>query len=320
MKDLRLVSFLPAATEMACALGLEKQLVGVTHECDFPLLAWSKPVVVRNALALEKMTMREIDLAVSECIGSGRSLYEVDEGLLESLAPTHILTQALCQVCAPSGNEITRALNALPSKPKIVWFTPHCLEDIFDNLRELGKVADRWDEASKIIASARDRLRQTAELVQNEPRPRVLCLEWTDPYYCCGHWVPEMVEIAGGKDALGRKGADSLRIPWSEIASWSPEVLVVSPCGFGTKKAIELTKQLLERPGWSEVPAVHAGRVFAVDANAYFARPGPRVVDGVELLAHLIHPDLCIWNGPSDAFLAVRAADISLNEPLLQVS
>jgi iron complex transport system substrate-binding protein len=320
MKDLRLVSFLPAATEMACALGLEKQLVGVTHECDFPLLAWSKPVVVRNALALEKMTMREIDLAVSECIGSGRSLYEVDEGLLESLAPTHILTQALCQVCAPSGNEITRALNALPSKPHRVWFTPHCLEDIFDNLRELGKVADRWDEASKIIASARDRLRQTAELVQNEPRPRVLCLEWTDPYYCCGHWVPEMVEIAGGKDALGRKGADSLRIPWSEIASWSPEVLVVSPCGFGTKKAIELTKQLLERPGWSEVPAVHAGRVFAVDANAYFARPGPRVVDGVELLAHLIHPDLCIWNGPSDAFLAVRAADISLNEPLLQVS
>jgi iron complex transport system substrate-binding protein len=320
MKDLRLVSFLPAATEMACALGLEEQLVGVTHECDFPLLAWSKPVVVRNALALEKMTMREIDVAVSECIGSGRSLYEVDEGLLESLAPTHILTQALCQVCAPSGNEITRALNALPSKPKIVWFTPHCLEDIFDNLRELGKVADRWDEASKIIASARDRLRQTAELVQNEPRPRVLCLEWTDPYYCCGHWVPEMVEIAGGKDALGRKGADSVRIPWSEIASWSPEVLIVSPCGFGTKKTIELTKQLLERPGWSEVPAVHAGRVFAVDANAYFARPGPRVVDGVELLAHLIHPDLCIWNGPSDAFLAVRAADISLNEPLVQVS
>jgi iron complex transport system substrate-binding protein len=302
MNDLRLISFLPAATEMACALGLGKQLVGVTHECDFPSLARSKPIVVRNALALEKMTMREIDAAVSECVGSGRSLYEVDECLLEKLAPTHILTQALCQVCAPSGNEITRALNALPFKPEVVWFTPHTLEDIFDNLRELGQLAGRLAKAQDLVASAHRRLQKTAELVQNEPRPRVLCLEWTDPYYCCGHWVPEMIEIAGGEDALGRKGADSLRIPWSEIASWSPEILIISPCGFGTDKAVELTRSLLRQPGWSELPAVRHRRVFAVDANAYFARPGPRVVDGVELLSHLIHPEICAWNGPPNAF------------------
>jgi iron complex transport system substrate-binding protein len=309
MNDLRIISFLPAATEMACALGLGNDLVGVTHECDFPLLARTKPIVVRNALALEKMTVREIDVAVSECIGSERSLYEVDERLLERLAPTHILTQALCQVCAPSGNEITRALNALPFKPEIVWFTPHYLEDIFDNLRELGQLAGRLGKAQDLIASAIGRLQKTAELVQNEPRPRVLCLEWTDPYYCCGHWVPEMVEIAGGEDTLGRKGADSVRIPWSEIASWSPEILIVSPCGFGTGKAVELTKTLLRQPGWSELPAVRHQRVFAVDANAYFARPGPRVVDGVELLAHLIHPEICSWNGPIDAFLPIRASD-----------
>jgi iron complex transport system substrate-binding protein len=308
MDDLRIISFLPAATEMACALGLGEQLVGVTHECDFPSLARSKPIVVRNALALDKMTMREIDVAVSECIGSGRSLYEVDERLLERLAPTHILTQALCQVCAPSGNEITQVLKALPFKPEIVWFAPHSLEDIFENLRELGQLAGRLGKAQDLLSSAHNRLQKTVELLRNEPRPRVLCLEWTDPYYCCGHWVPEMVEIAGGEDALGRKGADSVRIPWSEIAAWSPEVLIVSPCGFGTNKAVELTEPLLRQPGWSELPAVRHQRVFAVDANAYFARPGPRIVDGVELLAHLIHPQICAWNGPTDAFSPVRAS------------
>jgi iron complex transport system substrate-binding protein len=307
MNDLRIISFLPAATEMACALGLSKELVGVTHECDFPFLARTKPVVVRNALALEKMTMQEIDVAVSECIGSGGSLYQVDERLLEKLAPTHILTQALCQVCAPSGNEITRALKALPSKPEIVWFTPHCLQDIFDNLRQLGQLAGRLAQAEDLSASAYRRLQKIRELVQNEPRPRVLCLEWTDPYYCCGHWVPEMLDIAGGADTLGRKGADSVRITLSEIASWSPEVLIVSPCGFGTEKAVELTKQLLGRPGWSDLPAVRHQRVFAVDANAYFARPGPRVVDGVELLAHLIHPEICSWTGPINSFSLVHA-------------
>ena len=308
MNDLRFISFLPAATEMACALGLGKELVGVTHECDFPSLARTKPIVVRNALALEKMTVQEIDSAVSECIGTGRSLYEVDERLLERLAPTHILTQALCQVCAPSGNEITRALNALPSKPQIVWFTPHYLEDIFGNLRELGQLAGRLAQAQNLIASARRRLRKTAELVRKEPRPRVLFLEWTDPYYCCGHWVPEMIELGGGQDALGRKGSDSVRISWSEIASWSPEVLIVSPCGFGTQKALELTMSLIQQPGWSDLPAARHQRVFAVDANAYFARPGPRVADGVELLAHLIHPKSCSWNGPNDAFSPVRCS------------
>jgi iron complex transport system substrate-binding protein len=235
----------------------------------------------------------------------------VDEHLLEILAPTHILTQALCQVCAPSGNEITRALNALPFKPEIVWFTPHCLEGIFDNLRELGRLTGRLVEAHDLIASVSHRLQETAALVRNEPRPRVLCLEWTDPYYCSGHWVPEMVEIAGGEDVLGRKGADSVRISWSDIASWSPEVLLVSPCGFGTEKSVELTKQLLRQPGWSELPAVRQQRVFAVDANAYFARPGPRVVDGVELLAHLIHPEICSWTGPTNSFSPVCALDRS---------
>jgi iron complex transport system substrate-binding protein len=305
MKDLRLISFLPAATEMACALGLEEQLVGVSHECDFPARVRHKPIVVRCALPVETMTLAEIDVVVAERMRNGQSIYAVDQRVVEQLAPTHILTQTLCEVCAPSTGEVARALKALPSKPHIFWFTPHGIEDIFENLRELGAGTGRSANAEEVIAAARARLQRVAELTRTAQRPRVFCLEWIDPYYCCGHWVPEMVQIAGGQDALGRKGADSVRMAWSDIAAWSPEILIVSPCGFGVEKAAEQARRLLQQPGWSELPAVRNGQVFAVDANAYFARPGPRVVDGVELLAHLFHPERCEWHGPADAFQRV---------------
>ncbi|HXT12865.1 MAG TPA: cysteine-rich CWC family protein [Candidatus Angelobacter sp.] len=309
MNDPRIISFLPAATEMVCALGLADQLVGVTHECDYPPAARGKPVVVRSVLPVETMTEREIDTAVTECIRNGRSLYEVDERLLEQLAPTHILTQALCHVCAPSGNEITRALNALPSKPRILWFTPHTIDGIFDNLRDLGQAIDRSQRAAELIAVARAKLQAIAAAVSRVPhRPRVFCLEWTDPYYCSGHWVPEMVEMAGGRDDLGKKGRDSVRVDFDAIANWSPEVLIVSPCGFGIERAVDLARKLIQKPGWNDLPAVQNGRVFAVDANAYFARPGPRVVDGVELLASLIHPELFDWPGPAKAFQKISGS------------
>ena len=308
MNDLRIISFLPAATEMAFALGLGDALVGVSHECDFPAAAKTKPVVVKPALALEKMTLREIDVAVAARIGSGQSLYQVDEKLLRELKPNLILTQNLCQVCAPSGNELTVALKLLQPKPEIVWMSPHSLEDIFQNIRDLGAATGCATKAEELIAESRARLEQISARTKNLSRPKVFCLEWVDPYYCCGHWVPEMIELAGGEDALGRKGVDSVRIPWTDIAAWSPEILIVSPCGFGVDKAVEQTQRLLQRPGWSDLPAVRHDRVFAVNANAYFARPGPRVVAGVELLAHLIHPELCGWNGPDDAFRQVKVA------------
>jgi iron complex transport system substrate-binding protein len=299
----RLISFLPAATEMVFALGAGDMLAGVSHECDFPPEARAKPVVVKPALPLETMTLSEIDTAVAQRIGSGQSLYQVDEQLLEKIAPSHILTQDLCQVCAPSGNEITRALAALPVKPQILWFSPHRIEDIFQNMRDLGAAIGLAPRAEEWIATTRRRLQTIADKAKTASRrPRVFCLEWVDPYYCCGHWVPEMVELAGGEDALGRKGKDSVRIPWTDIERWSPEILIVSPCGFDTDKAAGQAEQLLRQPGWANLPAVRNNNVFAVNANAYFARPGPRVVDGVELLAHLIHPELFPWNGPSDAF------------------
>jgi iron complex transport system substrate-binding protein len=295
----KIVSFLPSATEMACALGLSEQLVGITHECDYPPEIRGKAVVVRKALPIETMSQREVDAAVSERLREGRSLYEVDEKLLQELAPDLILTQDLCQVCAPSGNEVSQALNLLPKKPQILWLTPNSLDQIFANLRELGEATGHTQKAEELVANGRARLEKIAAVTRKLPdRPRVFCMEWLDPVYCSGHWVPEMVRIAGGVDALSQEGADSVRVSWDQVLEWKPEILIITPCGFNLEHTIEQSQQLFSYPGWSSLPAVIHGRVYAVDANSYFARPGPRVVDGTELLAHLIYPELFPWNGP----------------------
>jgi iron complex transport system substrate-binding protein len=300
---LRIVSFLPSATEMACALGLADQLVGITHECDYPPEVAGKPVVVRNFLPVESMTEAEIDAAVSQRMRDGLSLYQVDEELLTKLAPDLILTQNLCQVCAPSGNEVTHALKLLTKEPQVLWLTPQSLAEIFGNLRELGQATDRVATAEAMIDRGQARLEQVRQLTANvEHRPRVFCMEWLDPIYASGHWLPEMVEVAGGVDELARKGADSVRVSWDEVRAWAPEVLIITPCGFNLEQVVRESAQLSRLPGWSEVPAVREARVYAVDANSYYARPGPRVVEGTELLAHLIHPDRFDWNGPSSAF------------------
>jgi iron complex transport system substrate-binding protein len=313
MSDLRIVSFLPAATEMVFTLGLGDHLAGVSHECDFPAPARSKPIVVRPALALEKMSLREIDRAVSERLHRSESLYQVDEKLLRELKPDFILTQNLCQVCAPSGNELAVALKSLQPKPEVLWMSPHSLEEINENIRDLGEATGRLKEAEACIASGRKRLEKITARMQNSPRrPRVFCLEWADPVYCAGHWVPEMVELAGGIDALARKGMDSVRIQWEDVLNWAPEVLILSPCGFHLEEAVEQISYLESRTGWAELPAVREGRVYAVDASSYFARPGPRIIGGTELLAHLIHPELAEWRGPANAFLRLPRDSSSL--------
>jgi iron complex transport system substrate-binding protein len=299
----RIVSFLPSATEMACALGLSDQLVGVTHECDYPPSVREKPVVVSSAISMATMTQVEIDRIVSERMRNGQSLYQVDEKLLQELAPDLILTQDLCQVCAPSGNEVTQALSALPTKPEILWLTPKSLAEIAENLRALGAATGRLERAEELIARGRVILERVAERTRMaSTRPRVFCMEWLDPVYCSGHWVPEMVSIAGGVDHLGREGSDSVRVAWEDVLACKPEVLVIMPCGFNLHQVLELTPELCDRPGWHELPAVQQGRVYAVDASSYFARPGPRVVEGTELLAHIIHPDLFSWTGAADAY------------------
>ncbi len=288
---------------MACSLGLRDQLVGITHECDYPPEVVGTSVVVSNALPIESMNQGEIDTAVVQRMREGLSLYQVDEQLLRKLAPDLILTQNLCQVCAPSGNEVAQILKVLPKQPEILWLTPRSLDEIFDNLLQLGTATGRVEEAEQLIAVGRARLAKVADITgELAQRPRVFCMEWLDPVYCSGHWMPEIVSLAGGVDELARLGSDSVRISWDDVLEWAPEVLIVTPCGFNLDKVAELIPTLRDYPGWSDLPAVRNDRVYAVDANSYFARPSLRVVDGTELLAHLIHPDVFGWKGPASAF------------------
>jgi iron complex transport system substrate-binding protein len=221
----------------------------------------------------------EVDAAVAAMMRTGESLYVVDEALLRELAPDVILTQDLCQVCAPSGNELTRALGSLPNRPEIVYLTPRTLAEIDENILEVGRVIGRVTEAEALVASNHERIERVRAATQSKPRRRVSFLEWTDPPFCAGHWVPEMIEIAGGEDRLGRPGADSVRISWEDVRGWAPEVVIVAPCGYGLVEATRLAKKL---------PEVAGARVVPVDANAYYARPGPRYAVGVEVLAGAI--------------------------------
>ena len=274
-----IISLLPAATEIVYALGAGDELVGRSHECDYPARARELPVVSRPALELEGLGQAEVDAAVSAKMRTGESLYIVDEDLLRELAPDVILTQDLCQVCAPSGNELTRALTSLRHRPEIVFLTPRTLAEIDENILEVGRVIGRVSEAEALVASNHERLERVRVATKSKPRRRVSFLEWTDPPFCAGHWVPEMIEIAGGDDRLGRPGADSVRISWDDVRAWSPEVVIVAPCGYGLAEATRLARGL---------PEVAGARVVPVDANAYFARPGPRYAEGVEVLAELI--------------------------------
>jgi iron complex transport system substrate-binding protein len=290
MDGVRIVSLLPAATEMACALGLAEQIVGVSHECAHPNAIAARPKLTRSALPAG-LTQGEIDAFVTARLRSGESLYEIDAALLRTLAPDLILTQDLCEVCGVSSRELDVVCELLQNAPLILRFSPKALADVHENLRALGEATGRSAAAERIIADARTRASFIANRLAGVPRPRVFCMEWLDPPYCSGHWVAEMVEIAGGRDALSRKGSDSVRVAWEDVVAWAPEVLILMPCGLGIEQVIRHAEILPVLPRWTELPAVRHDRVFAVDADAYFARPGPRLSDGLELLARILHPE-----------------------------
>src|SRR6266550_1812250 len=282
----RIVSFLPAATEITYALGAGADLVGRSHECDYPPEVRSLPVVSKPALPLDGLSQKEIDRAVAARLATGESLYQVDEKLLDELHPDLVLTQDLCQVCAPSGNELSRALREMSRPPEVLWLTPRNVAEIEQNIAAIGEATGRQDVAQKLIASNQERIRKVVAAVSHAPRRRVAFLEWTEPLFCAGHWVPEMVDAAGGEDPLGQPASDSRRITWDDVAAFEPELIIVAPCGYGLEAATAVARRL---------PRITDAEVYAVDANAYFARPGPRVAEGIELLAHLFHPDLFAW-------------------------
>lgn len=292
----RIVSFLPAATEITYALGAGSDLVGRSHECDYPPEVRALPVVSRPALPLDGLSQQEIDKAVASRLASGESLYQVDEKLLDDLHPDLVLTQDLCQVCAPSGNELSRALRDMTRPPEVLWLTPRNLAEIEQNIIAIGEATGRQDAASRLVAENRRRVDAARVAVAGARRP-VAFLEWTEPLFCGGHWVPEMVSAAGGDDPLGQPGGDSKRITWDDVAASEPEMLIVAPCGYGLSDAVTVAKRL---------PQTIDAQVYAVDANAYFARPGPRVAEGVELLAHIFHPDRFGWTHGQQPWERIR--------------
>jgi iron complex transport system substrate-binding protein len=278
---MRICSFLPSATEILYALGLEESIVGVTFECDFPPAARSKPIVVNTRLP-HAAEQAEIDRIVREYVSRGESLYRVEGDVLRNAAPDLVVTQELCRVCAATPGDFSSVLDSLSPPPRVLSLHPHGLDEILEDIRAVGRAAGRDREAGELVLELGRRLDRVRTAVSGAPRPRVLCLEWTSPPYVAGHWIPEMVELAGGTDVFGRADKPSFRVDWEEIEESRPDLVVAMPCGYGLEKTLSDCRE-------ARLPA---GRpIHAVDANSYFSRPGPRLVTGVEVLAHLLHPD-----------------------------
>ncbi len=289
---MKIVSLLPSATEIVCVLGLGDQLVGVTHECDDPPFVQTLPKVTRTLIPLDA-TSGEIDRLVRERLKTRQALYTLDLPTLERLQPDLLVTQALCDVCAVSEEEVTAAACALPGHPRVVNLEPTRLSEVFDCIRLVGEATGIAAKAAQVVAALQARVDRIAERNQRlTHRPRVVLLEWIDPPFCSGHWSPELVRIAGGIEGIGREGEPSRTTAWEEILSFDPEFLIVACCGFNVERTLLDIPLLKQYPGFQELNCVRNRNVFVIDGNSYFSRPGPRLVDSLELLAHTLHPEL----------------------------
>ncbi len=307
---MKIASLLPSATEIVAALGLADQLVGVSHECDYPAEAVAHlPRLTRSAVP-PGLSAAEIDAAVSDLLRRGASLYDVDEPLLNSLAPDVVVTQALCDVCAVSYGDVQQLAQRLTSRPRVISLTPPDIDGILDDILTVAVGVEAAERGHELVAAIRERLERVDEAVSGQPRPRVAAIEWLDPPFAGGHWVPEMIQLAGGQDVLGQAGEKSFRVTWEEVLAARPEVIALIPCGYSLE-AVAVEWRTLPKPdGWEQLPAVVTGRVYALDANSYFSRPAPRVVDGVELLARVLHPERARMAGiigPDRALLRLAA-------------
>ncbi len=287
---MRLVSFLPSATEILYELGAGDQVLAVTHECNYPAEVQAKPRVIHSSFDPQKMSSQEIDNKVVELVNSGQDIYILDEQVLKKANPDLIVAQGICEVCSPYTREINRAVTLLGNKPEVLILDPKNLDDILGNVIEVGNKVGRQEKAKEFVAKLRKRINH----IKNTPkvsRPKVICIEWLDPLFTAGHWVPQMVEIAGGTNGISSTGDKSRRMQIEEIISFDPDIIILMPCGFDMDRTILEYEKLLENHKWQKIKAVGRREIYAVNANEYFSKPGPRTVTGLEILAKIIHPD-----------------------------
>lgn len=280
----RIASLVPHATELLFALGLGPQVVAVTHECDYPPQARELPKLTRDVLP-PHLSTAEIDVAVRERTLQGEAIYELDELALAESRPDLIVTQALCPVCAVSYEEVAEVAKRIASKPDVISLDPHTLGETLGDIRTIAQATDRGDEGVDLVKQIADRIDRVKLAVRGLPRPRVLAIEWLEPVFVSGHWTPQMIELAGGEDVLGMPGERSQELSWELLAATQPEVVVVMPCGYDAERSHQEALQYAD-----ELASLRAKRIVAVDASACFSRPGPRLIDGLELLAHILHP------------------------------
>jgi iron complex transport system substrate-binding protein len=304
---MRIVSLLPSATEILFALGLDREIVGVSHECDFPPRARAKSVVIHSRLPHDA-SAAEIDRLVSEYVHRGESLYAVDAEVLESLTPDLIVTQDLCHVCAASPDDLATALARFERRPEVLCLNPQDLGDVWRDILWVGEESCRGPQAEALVKQIGARLGALEKQVATAAdRPRVAFLEWLQPFYVGGHWVPEMIHVAGGVDVLGKVRTPSFRVHLQDIIEAEPEILLIAPCGYSAQQARDEYRSLDLPEQWNAMPAVRNGRVYALEANSYFSRPGPRLVTGIEGLAKLLHPAVEVPREAENAILPILA-------------
>ena len=300
---MRIVSLLPSSTEIVYELGLGSDLVGVSHDCDYPPEVTKKICLTSIDIDPAKASSATVNEWVAGKVHSGTSIYHIDPGALKRANPDLILTQELCEVCAPSFTEVKSACKILEGDRKIISLEPTCIDDILDSILIVGQATGKAEKAEQLVNSLRNRIRKLEEMVSNvNSRPEVACLEWLDPIFSAGHWVPEMVSKAGGVDRLTQLSRPSIRLEWSRILEYDPEMLILMPCGFNLDRTIQDSESIRHYNGWQRLRAIQNHQVFAVNGTAYFNRPGPRIVDGMAILAEIMHPDSVQGMAPADAY------------------
>ena len=297
MSHKRIVSFLPSATEILYEIGAGSQILGVTHECNYPKDAKSKLKVINSSFDASTMSSKEIDNKIVELFANGKDIYIINEKILKKLKPDLIVAQGICEVCSPFTKEIKRAISVLEYNPKVIVLDPHNVSSILDNITEIATNIGKFNEGKNLVRLLEDkinRIKKITELKTNkEDLPKILCLEWIDPFFTAGHWVPEMVQIAGGINGLGKSNEQSRRTSLEEITKFDPDIIILMPCGFNIDRTIKEYKNasLNKNQEWNNLRAIKNNELYVVDAGSYFSKPGPRTIIGIEILAKIISPN-----------------------------